>query len=552
MRKSGEAWISRAPGQLDMILLIARKDFLTSLLSARFVVGFVLCLVLIPFSILINISRYRDSVAQFRIDRDAADKTLHEVRVYSGLRPEIVVPPESLSVFSGGLSDQVGNRVKILIGDKPLLATGKTSAGDNPFLASFFSVDFVDIAAIVFSLLALLLSYDAFTREREEGTLKLEMSNSLGRATCLAGKLLGIFLTLLPVLLFSFLLGAVFILFSKNISFTAVEWGRIALLFAASLLYLAVFVFLGLLVSARSRSSVTSLVFCLFLWVLLVFLVPNLSASFADSFVSVQSRDNLDRILADLDGQRSEEMNQGLKARGLPQGYSCWWCSSGEDGYMETYGNSGAEFGVFRAQAMITEPIRLRYADRRWAPQQAYLDSLVGQARFARKLSFLSPAGLFRAIASAVCSTDLESHLDRMDRIRRYREVFVRYLQAKDIFASYSWVTPVEPDSFMTEDELVEKRTGGEFKTAQEFEDWRAGQPDFLSGWAKLNKVRVQGDSPEDFPFLDASDMPRFEDLPKTLLGGLEGSVAKAGFLVIEGIFLFYLAFVAFIRFDVR
>ena len=364
-----------------MILRIARKDFLTNLVSARFVIGFILCLVLIPFSILISISNYRDRATQFRIDHDAAEKAVREIRVYSMLRPEVVFPPEPLSVFSRGITDQVGNRVRIWLGDKPMLAAGKTQAGDNPFLAAFFSIDFVDIAAIIFSLLALIFSYDAMTREKEDGTLKLQMSNSLPRSTLLAGKIFGILITLLPILAFSFFLSVVLILFTRDISFSALEWGRIALLFGVSLIYLAVFVFIGLVVSSRSKSSVTSLVLCLFLWVIFVFLIPNVSANFAESFIRVQSRDNLDRVLADLDRELGERTSQAFKAQGVREGISCWNCSGGTDGGFETYGNGRPEFENTRRQAEVSMPLRLQYADKRWALQKAYVDSLARQAQ---------------------------------------------------------------------------------------------------------------------------------------------------------------------------
>jgi ABC-type transport system involved in multi-copper enzyme maturation permease subunit len=531
---------------------LVKKDFLTNLVAPRFVIGFVLCLVLIPFSILININSFRERTAQYRIDRDAAEKSATEVRVFSALRPEIVLPPEPLSVFGKGVSDQVGNRVKIWLGEKPLLAEGKTAAGDNPFLASFFSVDFVDIAAIVFSLLALLFSYDAFSREKEDGTLKLQMSNSLSRATALAGKLVGILATLLPVLVFSFLMSALLILFSRDISFSAGDWGRIVLLFAASLVYLAVFVFIGLLVSTRSRSSVTSLVVCLFLWVLLVFVLPVVAANFAESFVGAASRDNLNRVLGDLDKERDAAISAAFKAQGVPEGWSCWWCSGGYDGGIETYGNPRDEFENFRRRAAISEPIRIDYAGRKWAPAKAYLDSLARQARAADRLSFLSPAGLFRAVASAVCRTDLASHERHMDRARQYRETFVRWLQGKDIFTSFRWLTPTDPKTFQTEDALVEKRTGGEFKTAKEYDAWASQQKDFRLRWEKLSTVDIKGDSPQDFPFLDVSDMPRFEVRAGSLFSGLEASVLWVGFMLIEAVLLFYLGYVAFIRYDVR
>lgn len=535
-----------------MIATIVKKDFLTNLVSPRFVIGFVVCLVLIPFSILLNINSFRERTAQFRIDRDAAEKTAAEVRVYSMLRPEVVLPPEPLSVFGKGLSGQVGSRVKITLGEKPLLATGKTAAGDNPFLASFVSVDFVDIAAIVFSLLALLFSYDAFTREKEDGTLKLQMSNSLTRSTALAGKLLGIFATVVPVLVFSFALSAVLVLLSRDVAFSAVDWGRILLLFGLSLVYLAVFVFIGVLVSARSKSSVTSLVVCLFLWVLFVFILPVVASNFAESFVGTASRDNLDRVLADIDRQRDEAISAAFKAQGVPENWSCWWCNSSDDGQIETYGDNRQEFENFRRRSAISEPIRLDYADRKWASQQAYLDSLARQAKAAETLSLLSPAGIFRAIASAICRTDLAAHAARLDRVRQYRESFVGWLKGKDIFKSYRWITPADPATFKTEDELTRERTGGEFKTEAEFRAWAAKQTDAWSRWTKLSTVKLHGDSPQDFPFLDISDMPRYQDQPEGLLAGLEPSVSEAGGLLIAAVFLFALGYVAFIRFDVR
>lgn len=535
-----------------MILQIAKKDFLNNLLSARFIIGFILCLVLIPFSILINISDFRDQASQYRIDRDAADKDIKEIRVYSALRPEIIIPPEPMSIFSKGLSGQVGNRIKILLGEKPMLAEGKSITGDNPFLASFFSVDFVQIAAIIFSLLALLFSYDVFTKEKEDGTLRLQMSNSIGRSQFLAGKVLGILATLLPVLVFSFLLSAVLILLSKDVSFSALEWGRIGLLFAVSLLYLAVFIFIGLFISARSKTSVTSLVLCLFVWVFFIFIVPNLSAYCAESFVPVQSRDNLNRVLDDLEKEFGRALSDGYRAQSINEGYSAWWRSSGADGYVETYGNSRLDFEAQRRRCMISEPLRIDYADKKWAHQEAYLESLAHQARVAEGLSAVSPAGLFRIIASAVCSTDIRSHETEMDRIRRYRDVFIRFLQGKNIFGSFRYITAAPPETFLTEDQIIEQRTGGEFKTVQAFSAWAAQQKDAWARVQKLSKIKIPGEEPSDFPYLDVSDMPGFLERPTSLFSGLTSSILNIALLLIESILLFYIGYVAFIRYDVR
>jgi len=41
-----------------MIWKIAKKEFLLNLISARFVIGFLLCLFLIPFTLTVNIDEY--------------------------------------------------------------------------------------------------------------------------------------------------------------------------------------------------------------------------------------------------------------------------------------------------------------------------------------------------------------------------------------------------------------------------------------------------------------------------------------------------------------
>jgi ABC-type transport system involved in multi-copper enzyme maturation permease subunit len=547
------AFIPIRPGSggMNMIVRIAQKEFLNNLLSARFVIGFLLCLVLIPFSILINIDDYRDQTGQYKIDRDAADRELAEVRVYSYVKPTVVFRPEPLGIFGKGLSAQVGNQVKILLGTKPLLAAGKTAARDNPFLASFFSVDFVDIAAIIFSLLALLFSYDALTKEKEDGTLRLQMANPLPRSKLLAGKVAGVLMTLLPVVVFCFLLGAVIILASGNLAFSSGEWLRLAVLALISLAYLVVFVFLGLFVSSRSRGSVSSLVVCLFLWVLLVFIVPNMASTVAESFVPIQSRDNLDAVLRDMDKSLDERIQAAFKDLPGADWNMNWYMNGGEDNARQTTGCTASFFERQRREMAVGEPMRLDNADRKWGPQKAYLDSLSRQARAAEDLSLLSPAGIFRAVATAVCGTDRRAQEKRLEEVRRYRETLVSWFQGKRLFEKFEYFTPAPPSAFRTADQLVEARTGGRFKTLAGYDAWAEKQTDFRQRWLVLSTVKIPGDYPGDYPFLKLGDMPRFPERPVTA-AALEASALRLGLLFFECILLFALGYVAFIRYDVR
>ena len=65
-----------------MVPHLARKEFLNNLVSPRFVIRFLLCLVMIQYSILINVSRFRGKTAQFQIESAATETAVREVRVY--------------------------------------------------------------------------------------------------------------------------------------------------------------------------------------------------------------------------------------------------------------------------------------------------------------------------------------------------------------------------------------------------------------------------------------------------------------------------------------
>ncbi|MHC4727456.1 MAG: ABC transporter permease subunit, partial [Planctomycetota bacterium] len=101
-----------------MIWKIAKKEFLLNLVSARFVIGFLLCVFLIPFTVTVNIDDYDSRMRVYRVDKANAENSFKNVRVYSYLRPEIVKAPEPLSIFCQGISGNVGNRVKIWLGEK--------------------------------------------------------------------------------------------------------------------------------------------------------------------------------------------------------------------------------------------------------------------------------------------------------------------------------------------------------------------------------------------------------------------------------------------------
>ena len=71
--------------------------------------------------------------------------------------------------------------------------------------------------------------------------MKLTFTGQVSRISFLMGKLLGLLLTLLPILLFCYLLACLIIVVNPAISLSVSDWGGLSLLFLTSVIYMMVF-----------------------------------------------------------------------------------------------------------------------------------------------------------------------------------------------------------------------------------------------------------------------------------------------------------------------
>jgi len=257
-----------------MIGTVARKEIVANLLSYKFFVVLLLMVLLVATSLFIMHRDFSGRMADYQL-----------IRPEPGA-PIAVVPPNPLSIFAKGLDDAMTRSFEIGVTGVDVRA-GQSSG--NIVYAFFPAPDFLYVVRVILSLVALLFGFDQISREREQGTLKLLLGGPVSRAQVLAGKWLGNFLSLSVPFLLVTLLGTSVLLFDRDVRFSAGDLGRLALILALALLYLAFFLSLGLLVSALTRRAATSVIVLLFAWALLVFVLPNLGTLVARQFVSVPS-----------------------------------------------------------------------------------------------------------------------------------------------------------------------------------------------------------------------------------------------------------------------
>ncbi|MHB8056145.1 MAG: ABC transporter permease [Candidatus Aminicenantales bacterium] len=239
------------------------KEIRNHLLSFRFAAVFALLLVIVPVTVLIlanDTIRKQDEYSRRQADiENYLTQYAHFNRLTNIITPS--QPPLPLQALVLGLS-----------------ADPNLNTFDNdPLPVMFPLIDLTFILAILMSLAALIFSYDAVSGEKEDGTLKLMLANGVPRAKILLAKIAGGLAALEIPFLASLAVGLILLLLNPRIAWKGSDWGALGLILAGGLIYVGVFFGLGLLVSSRHATAASSILTCLFLWVLFVLVVPNLS-----------------------------------------------------------------------------------------------------------------------------------------------------------------------------------------------------------------------------------------------------------------------------------
>ena len=259
-----------------MLMTLIQKEILHHILSVRFVALLLMCLLLVPLTLSTNYRNYRQSLVDYQEAVKLAN--IEETTMNSGmpLEPELEVSkiflkPTPLSVFANGLSDA-------LPGYLGMTRNGITQGA--PLLTSSLShllghLDFLFVVGIVFSLLALLFTFDAVAGEREAGTLRITLANSLPRDLFLWSKLIGGYVVFVVPFLVSLLFGLLVLVWQGFPLGEPEIFPRVLGLTLISLLYIGVFFAIGTVISTYLDNSKTALIVAFTVWVFAVLITPR-------------------------------------------------------------------------------------------------------------------------------------------------------------------------------------------------------------------------------------------------------------------------------------
>ena len=270
---------------------------------------------------------------------------------------------------------------------------------ENPWVKTFGSLDWIYIIGILGSFMAIALSYDAFTGEKEDGTLRLLLSNNIPRYKVLIGKFLGIFFTLFIPLVIGQLVCFIILNFSNIINLGMVDYQKIAGIVLLSWMYLTVFIFMGLFVSSLTHNSSSSLIILLFLWIVSTVIIPGSSSIIA-------------RIIYKL--PRSEEVEKQA------------WNSYSD--VLKTIS------GTNRSKYNETERANIHYESYRVMGErrEEYRRKKFTQVDIARLFSRLSPMGTFSYGAEALAGVGLSRQKHLINQLMNYKNQLGEFILSEE------------------------------------------------------------------------------------------------------------------------
>ena len=445
-----------------MFLVLLKREILAHLITFRFAITVITCLLLVATTMFIRINDYEQRLASYNAARDVHRDELLSTRTYSFLMPKIDRPPNPLSIFNAGMDSRLGNTLRIYYTHVPVLWDAHSHSSGNLFIDHFYRIDLVFVFQFVLSLLALLFAYDAIAGERESGTMRVTMSNPVRRGSVLGAKYVGAMTCLILPLIISFIIALIWIVSTGSIVFSEADFLRIAGILLTSIIYLSAIYLIGFFISASVHRTATALMLSLFVWVVLVLVYPSVSVSVVDQLIKPQrslissSYDAMRQIREEANKEAMEYLqNDGIAGEsdhfnvegsrgGLNVGLSNqrtlmrinfraydWQFISPES---EKYVPHVIRYHQFLA------PLHIDAAEKMGLIRLPALDQIrFRRARIAQHLLRLSPAAMYNLATQAWLGTDLDGVVDFFEAARHYRRTVINYFYDEDAFSSRQW-----------------------------------------------------------------------------------------------------------------
>lgn len=289
---------------------------------------------------------------------------------------------------------------------------------DTPALARFGDFTAATTLQLLLPLLIFLMAFQAFSGERESGTLRQVMSIGVRPERLAAGKAVGILAALALLLVPAAIIGALALVLSgPGGEAVQGEFARFALLATGYLAYFLMFVLLALAVSAWTKSSRTALAVLIVFWIANGLVAPRLASDIARALEPLPTA-------AEFQATVQQELREGFG----PHPDQDTRRQMLQDSVLAAHGVESVDqlpfnYGGFSLQQ--GEEYASLVWDRNFG---ALAERIREQEQLHRRLSFLAPHLAIRSLSMALTATDPAHHQRFAEAAEQHRRLMQRLL----------------------------------------------------------------------------------------------------------------------------
>lgn len=469
---------------------IIQREILANLLSFRFILSLVLIILLFAVNGFVFVGRYRQQTGayweQTNENRTGLSEQTDKLYQLAFHRQRAWRKPKPLALCAEGFEKTLPNcfRFNAFSSDLP-----EIRGQGNFTLAHYNSIDWVFIVSMVLSFLALVFTYDSLSGEKEDGTLRLMLANTIPRYEVLLGKYVGVVLTM-GIPLFIGLLISLIIVVASNVSVvSALDWLKILAMIVLSFLFISMFIWLGMFVSCRTTHTANSMVILLLIWVVVVVLMPSLGRIISEVSGNAPNPVDLERRLGEISAEMWSKADELFGERA---------------GYMDTDRSNPANNPAARGR------LKTAVTNARNQARTDHHNKMLAQAFSGRRLTCFSPVVIYQRASETIAGTGINHILSIQRQIDEYRASLREYIRSKDA---------EDPDSL----HLIFPDSG------------------CAGAWRTISHHPV-----------DFADVPKFQERDVGLGHSLQLAIWDIGLLALFNLVFLSAAFVSFLRYDVR
>jgi ABC-2 type transport system permease protein len=336
----------------------------------------------------------------------------------------VTLPPTGLAALSIGQSDIQLNYLPVSMGT--ILDVTRNLELENPINLATGSFDIAFVVIFLLPIFILAMSYDLLSGEKERGTLAMILAHPVSIRELMASKIIARAAIMLTVVL---ALGIIALLSVGTGLDTADTWIRFGLWVVATLLYLAFWFALAVLVNVYGKNSASNGTVLAGIWLILVVIMPQLVSMFATTIYPTPSR--MELTIASREAQTEAEKNFMAK---LDEYYydHLEFVPEGDKKAMDFLTLSQAN------NNSIEKAIRPLY--------NSFQDQQNKQEALVQRFQYLSPAIMMQLALNEISGTSADRYEYFLEQVYVFHDQWKEYFGTK--FLQRYPLKPVDFDTF--------------------------------------------------------------------------------------------------------